>query len=112
MVFEATQEFWFEEGSTSQYAINYEELAQRLWKKYQEEVEKRIFLQNLVEEKTPKILSDELAELEIKSFLLQKKSKGVIHVDIFNIVKSLRLPPEQINRIMDRLKLHGVREVE
>jgi len=56
-------------------------------------------------------VSDEEAEILMKEFLLERKKKGIKLVSLFDFMEALKLPPEQINRIMEKLEEEGaVRE--
>ena len=53
-------------------------------------------------------VSDEQAEVLMKEFLLEIKKKGIKSVGIFDFMDELKLPPEQINKIMEKLVKEGV----
>lgn len=53
-------------------------------------------------------VSDKEAEVLIKEFLLERKKKGIKSVGIFDFMDELKLPPEQINKIMEKLEKEGV----
>ncbi len=53
-------------------------------------------------------VSDEEAEVLMKEFLLEIKKKGIKSVGIFDFMDELKLPPEQINKIMEKLVKEGV----
>ncbi len=55
--------------------------------------------------------SDALAEKLIADFISQKKKEGVKEIDVLDIADFLRLPFSQINRIMEKLKSRGLKEV-
>ena len=59
-----------------------------------------------------KIISDELAEEKIKAYLIAKKNEGHMKIDLIDIVNDVCLPVEQIEKIMEKLKSKGVKEIE
>ena len=67
-----------------------------------EELEKNICLD----------ISDEEAENEIKKYIIKQKCLGINRLNILDMMEYLRLPPEQINKIMRKLAPQGIREVE
>jgi len=54
-----------------------------------------------------KKIDDNLAEREIECFLLEMREKDVSKTSIFDIVVSLRLPAEQVERIMEKFEKEG-----
>ncbi|MFC2143152.1 hypothetical protein ACFLQN_02015 [Candidatus Aenigmatarchaeota archaeon] len=55
---------------------------------------------------------DDLAEKEIISFIKNEKKKGKEKISILDIMESLCLPADQINRIMEKIKKRGIREID
>lgn len=60
----------------------------------------------------PYVISDSEAEEKIKSYLIDLKKKGIKKVSIIDIIERLHLPAEQIDKIMEKLKNNGVREID
>lgn len=59
-----------------------------------------------------KEITDEQAETEIKNFILHLKKSGRTTMDIIDLVEELKLPPEQIEKIMDKFTKAGkIREL-
>lgn len=57
-------------------------------------------------------VSDEDAAVEIKKYLKEQKCKGISKIYLLDLIDELRLPTEQIERIMSSLESLGVKEVE
>jgi predicted transcriptional regulator len=57
-------------------------------------------------------VSDEIAEKLIVSFITKKRAEGVAEVDVLDIADALRLPFDQISRVLNTLKSRGIREIE
>ncbi len=78
------------------------------WQKMKEkveELEKRIG--GVFEQKEIikfKKISESEAKKEITDFILQMKEKSISKISILDIVCSLNLPPEQIERVMEQFK--------
>lgn len=98
-------------------------LGVRLAGQHEKEIEKLLrvglyvsaseFIREAVKEKLEsmgtKSVPDGLAEDEIRWFLKERKGMGQAFVSIMEIMHELMLPPQQIERIMARMK--GVKEV-
>ena len=59
----------------------------------------------------PKDLSDAEAQSEIESFLKVKKKEGTKTVNILDLMQEFNLPPNQIEKIMTKLKSKGVESI-
>lgn len=57
-------------------------------------------------------ISDDMAEELIVDFIKESKARGVVEIDVLDIADSLKLPFDQIRKIMDKLKDRGIKEVE
>ena len=53
-------------------------------------------------------VSDKEAENKIRQFIEERKKKVVKSFNVLDIYSDLKLPPEQINKIMMRLEKEGV----
>ena len=53
-------------------------------------------------------VSDEEAEIQIKECLTEIKKKGQKYVTFIDFYTALHLPPEQINRVMEKLEKEGI----
>ena len=53
-------------------------------------------------------VSDKAAEDMIMSYISDKKILGISRFDDFELIEKLKLPIEQIDRILDRLEKKGV----
>ncbi|MEA3342855.1 MAG: hypothetical protein U9Q92_01695 [archaeon] len=70
------------------------------------------YLMEIVNKFEEKRLNDNIAEQEIRNYLKRKKIVGMSKINILDIMEDLRLPAEQINRIMNKLKSEGIQEVD
>jgi predicted transcriptional regulator len=59
-----------------------------------------------------RIIGDDMAEEEIKARLIELKRNGINKISLVDLVDTLRLPVEQIESIMDKLKNKGVKELD
>ncbi len=57
-------------------------------------------------------VSDQVAEDLITDFILKKRKDGIKELDILDIVDSLKLPYNQIIKVMEKLKKRGIRDIE
>jgi len=57
-------------------------------------------------------ISDDMARELIVDFIKESKERGIVEIDVLDIADSLKLPFEQIRKIMDKLKDRGIKEVE
>ena len=48
-------------------------------------------------------ISDDMAEELIVDFIKESKARGVVEIDVLDIADSLKLPFDQIRKIMDNL---------
>ncbi len=70
-------------------------------------------VKRLEEEKIEcKSISDKEAEEKIKEYIIRQKNKGITKISILKIIGDIKLPPDQINRIMKKLSSIGVKEVD
>ena len=58
------------------------------------------------------MINNNLAMEEIKAYLIEMKNKGITKISMVDIVESLRLPVEQVEKIMEELKANGVKEID
>lgn len=58
-----------------------------------------------------RIIGDDMAQEEIKAYLIEQKSLGINKISLVDIVDRLKLPVEQIERIMEKMKTRGVKEL-
>jgi len=58
------------------------------------------------------MINNNLAMEEIKAYLIKMKNKGITKISMVDIVESLRLPVEQVEKIMEELKANGVKEID
>jgi hypothetical protein len=56
-------------------------------------------------------VDDVAARCEIESFLAELKNNGIERVNILDIMAKLKLPSDQIERVMKSLRKSGVKEV-
>lgn len=68
-------------------------------------------IEELKKSKNLRVLSDEMATQEIRAYLKQKKAIGINEIGILELIDHLRLPIEQIERIMKALESIGVKEI-
>ena len=59
-----------------------------------------------------RIIGDDMAEEEIKAHLIELKKNGINKISLVDLVDTLRLPVEQIESIMSKLKTKGVKELD
>ena len=55
-------------------------------------------------------VDDTIARKEIITFITKEKENGEKSVNIIDIIEKFRFPPEQIYRVMESLKKHGIKE--
>ena len=53
-------------------------------------------------------LPEKEAEMKIKRFILEKKEKGEMVFDDLEIMEKLKIPLEQVDRILEKLEKEGV----
>lgn len=90
---------WYREGFT--LTITEEQLERIVYKKL-EEVLKAYKI--LIEYRN---IPDDLAKKEITEFILDKRKEGIIQISVFDVISSLQLPPEQVDRIMEEFEKEG-----
>ena len=57
-------------------------------------------------------ISDDMAEELIVDFIKERKEMGIVEIDVLDIADSLKLPFDQIRKIMIKLESRGIKEVE
>ncbi len=54
-----------------------------------------------------KILNDKSAEKEITSYIVKQKKNGVSKMGILDVSNGAKLPPKQVDRIMEKFEKEG-----
>ncbi len=67
-------------------------------------------MKELKEGLSPRKIDNSIAEDEIKSYIIQQKRAGITKIRIIDLIDTLKLPAEQIEGIMNKLKSNGVKE--
>ncbi len=53
-------------------------------------------------------INDNMAEIEIKRFIKLKKKEGISSIDDFEIMERLKLPIEQIDKVLEKFERTGI----
>ena len=102
--FESPKETFSGERIGGYIMINEEGLKKIIDERVEEKFKKLIEEKELI---TFRDIKDNLAQKEIESFILGVKKAGILKISIIDIVNNLKLPPEQIERIMARFEKTG-----
>lgn len=54
-----------------------------------------------------KLLNDKSAQKEISTYLMRQKERGVSRVSAMEISDSVKLPPAQVGRVMEKFEKDG-----
>jgi len=88
----------------------YQDIIRETLKRLQAEMERNKILSRFVSDKLPRSVSDSIAQEEISHILIRRKGRGITKINILNLMEETRLPPDQIHRVMSKLKDNGVEE--
>lgn len=102
--FESPKQIFSGERFGNYIMINEEGLKRIVDEQVEEKFKKLLEEKELVSFRS---IKDGLAREEIESFIFKIKKMGVLKISIIDIVNNLKLPPEQIERIMEKFEKTG-----